>query len=278
MNRCSAKQSVGVALLACVAWITIPAFGQTSAKVEPNPNARAIQLNRGAAALWRARCANCIRGPASSCLPRTRTMKTAACWLWKAGDGGARGRSLLTLNRGEGGQNVMGPDLYDALGLVRTQELLAADRYMGVDQYFTRAIDFGFSKTREEALKEWDHDRVLSDVVRVIRMTRPLIVASVFAGAATDGHGHHQVAGQMAQEVYNAAADPKMFPDQIRAGLRPWAPLKMYVRTPFATISSQGVFDYATGHWAPARFHDYINNTWIEGKPSPTLSIPDWPV
>ena len=96
---------------------------------------------------------------------------------------------LLTLNRGEGGQNAMSPDMYDALGLVRTQELLAADRYYGVDQYWTSVADYGFSKTREEALEKWGHDRVLSDVVRVIRMTRPLVLTSVFVGAATDGHG-----------------------------------------------------------------------------------------
>ncbi len=123
-------------------------------------------------------------------------------------------------------------------------------------------------------MQKWGYDRVLYDSVRVVRVTRPLVVTSVFSGNVSDGHGQHQVAGQMAQEVYNAAADPKLFPDQIRAGLRPWAPLKMYVRTPFATISSQGVFVYATGHWTPARFRDYINNTWIDGKPTPTLSIP----
>ena len=176
--------------------------------------------------------------------------------------------SLFTLNRGEGGQNVMSSDFWDQLGILRTEELLKADRYYGVHQYWSRAADFGFTKTKEEAMQKWGYDRVLYDSVRVVRMTRPLVVTSVFSGNVSDGHGQHQVAGQMAQEVYNAAADPKMFPDQIRAGLRPWAPLKMYVRTPFATISSQGVFDYATGHWAPARFRDYINNTWIEGKPT----------
>ena len=124
---------------------------------------------------------------------------------------GARA-ALLTLNRGEGGQNAMSPDMYDALGLVRTEELLAADRYYGVDQYWTRVVDYGFSKTREEALEKWDHDRVLSDVVRVIRMTRPLVITAVFVGAATDGHGQHQVSGQMAQEAFLAAGDPNEIP------------------------------------------------------------------
>jgi LmbE family N-acetylglucosaminyl deacetylase len=149
----------------------------------------------------------------------------------------SRGRGaraiLLTLNRGEGGQNAMSVDMYDALGLVRTQELLQADRYYGVDQYWTRAIDYGFSKTREEALEKWGHDRILADVVRVIRTTRPLIITSVFTGAPTDGHGNHEVAGEMAQEAFVAAADATKFPEQIKEGLRPWAAAKVYARVPF---------------------------------------------
>jgi LmbE family N-acetylglucosaminyl deacetylase len=183
--------------------------------------------------------------------------------------------NLLTLNRGEGGQNVMGPDLYDALGLVRTQELLAADRYMGVDQYFTRAIDFGFSKTREEALTEWGHDRVLSDVVRVIRMTRPLVITSVFVGAATDGHGHHQVAGQMAQEAWLAAGDPTRFPEQLQEGLRPWSALKVYERVPNFAITKDGMYDYAIDKYVPVRFFDYVTQTWSTERPSTTLEIPE---
>jgi LmbE family N-acetylglucosaminyl deacetylase len=136
--------------------------------------------------------------------------------------------TLLTLNRGEGGQNVMTSDYWDQLGTMRTQELLAAGNYYGVHQYWTRVADFGFSKTIDEALKTWGKDRVLYDAVRVIRITRPLVVSSVFVGNVSDGHGHHQVAGYMAQEVYKAAGDPKIFPDQIKPpsldapqGLRP---------------------------------------------------------
>ena len=272
MNRCSAQQSVGVALLACMAWITIPVFSQTSVKVEPDPNARAIQLNRGAAAL--SRTLRELHTRASLIMFTAHPDdEDGGVLTYESRDVGAD-TNLFTLNRGEGGQNVMSSDFWDQLGVLRTEELLKADRYYGVHQYWSRAADFGFTKTKEEAMQKWGYDRVLYDSVRVVRMTRPLVVTSVFSGNVSDGHGQHQVAGQMAQEVYNAAADPKMFPDQIRAGLRPWAPLKMYVRTPFATISDKGVFDYATGHWAPARFHNYINNTWIEGKPSPTLSIP----
>src|SRR5215472_11523303 len=150
---------------------------------------------------------------------------------------------LLSLTRGESGANVMSPDFFDALGLVRTEELLAADRYYGVEQYFGRVVNNGFSKTKEETLAAWSHERVLADTVRVVRMTRPLVITSVFIGAPSDGHGNHQVAGQMAQEVFRAAADPKMFPEQIRAGLRPWQPLKVYERVPMARATAQGVYD-----------------------------------
>ena len=185
---------------------------------------------------------------------------------------GARA-TLLSLNRGEGGQNATSPDLYDALGLVRTQELLAADRYYGVDQYWTPAIDYGFSKTREEALEKWGHDRVLADVVRVIRMTRPLVITSVFVGAPTDGHGQHQVAGQLAQEAFVAAGDPNRFPEQTREGLRPWSPLKVYAHVPFFSATPQGMYDYATDRYVPVRFFDYIHKTWSSETPATNLEI-----
>ena len=181
--------------------------------------------------------------------------------------------SMLTLNRGEGGQDVMSSDMNDALGLVRTQELLAADRYLGLDQYFTSAIDFGFSKTREEALEKWGHDRILADAVRVVRMTRPLVITSVFVGGATDGHGQHQVAGETAQEVYLAAGDPTKFPDQLREGLRPWTPLKVYAHLPFFTASDKGMYDYATDKYVPVRFFDYVTQKSSDKEPAATLEI-----
>jgi LmbE family N-acetylglucosaminyl deacetylase len=187
---------------------------------------------------------------------------------------GAGARAILmTLNRGEGGQNAMSPDMYDALGLVRTQELLAAGRYYGVQQYWANTIDYGFSKTREEALAKWDHDRVLADVVRVIRMTRPLIITSVFVGAASDGHGQHQVSGQMAQEAYLAAGDPTKFPEQIREGLRPWTPLKVYARVPIFGTTPQGMYDYAIDKYVPVRFFDYVHQKWSTEKPSTNIEI-----
>ncbi|MBV9766776.1 MAG: PIG-L family deacetylase, partial [Acidobacteriaceae bacterium] len=168
-----------------------------------DPNASSIDLDRGAAGL--SHLLRAIRTRASILMVTAHPDDEDGGVLAHETRGrGSRG-TLLTLNRGEGGQNAMSMDLYDALGLVRTEELLTSDQYYGVDQYWTRVIDYGFSKTREEALEKWGHDRVLSDVVRVVRMTRPLVITSVFAGAPTDGHGNHQVSGQMAQEAYLAA-------------------------------------------------------------------------
>src|ERR1700748_2453397 len=183
--------------------------------------------------------------------------------------------ALLTLNRGEGGQNIMSNDLWDQLALVRTQELLAADRRYGVDQYFTRVADFGFSKTLEEALQVWGKERVLYDVVRAVRLNRPLVLTAVFVGGITDGHGQHQVSGEMAQEAFKAAGDPNVFPDQIKAGLLPWQPLKVYARVPSFSISPKGMYDYATGKWAPVLFYDYVAKRSLDAVPSTTLSIPE---
>jgi LmbE family N-acetylglucosaminyl deacetylase len=181
--------------------------------------------------------------------------------------------ALLTLTRGEGGQNIMSNDLWDQLALVRTQELLAAGRRYGVDQYFTRVADFGFSKTLEEALAVWGHERVLYDCVRAVRLNRPLVVTAVFVGGITDGHGQHQVSGEMAQEVFKAAGDPKVFPDQIKAGLLPWTPLKVYARVPSFSISPKGMYDYATGKWAPVRFYDYVDGKWTGAVPTTNVTI-----
>ena len=138
--------------------------------------------------------------------------------------------ALLTLNRGESGDNAIGPQLFDALGLIRTEELLQAGRYYGIDeQYFTTVVDYGFSKRLEESLDMWGRDTVLRDVVRIIRMSRPTIILSRFQGNERDGHGNHQTAGLMAVEGFRAAADPGRFPDQIAEGLRPWQAKKVYI-------------------------------------------------
>lgn len=148
---------------------------------------------------------------------------------WLSRGTGAR-VSLMTLNRGQSGDNALGPQLFDGLGLIRTEELLRADQYYGVDaQYFTSVIDYGFSKRLDEALDKWGRENVLRDVVRIIRMERPIILVSRFQGNQRDGHGNHQTAGLVTVEAFRAAGDPNRFPEQLKAGLRPWQPLKVYI-------------------------------------------------
>ncbi|HEX3570555.1 MAG TPA: PIG-L family deacetylase [Acidobacteriaceae bacterium] len=183
--------------------------------------------------------------------------------------------ATLTLNRGEGGQNLMSADFGDALGLIRTQELLLSDRYMGVDQFFGTEVDFGFSKTKEEAFAKWTHERVLYDAVRAIRLYRPLVIASVFIGEPSDGHGQHQVSGEIAQEAFKAAGDPNVFPDQIAAGLLPWQPLKVYARAPFGRIDEKGMYDYATTQYVPARFENYVTGKVTSTVPKANVIVPE---
>ncbi len=138
--------------------------------------------------------------------------------------------SLLTLTRGESGDNAIGPELFDGLGLMRTEELLIADRYYGVDrQYFGTVVDYGFSKRLDEALEKWGKDTVLRDVVGILRTERPLVLIARFQGNQRDGHGNHSAAGLLTQEAFKLAGDPAAFPEQIAAGLRPWQPLKLYM-------------------------------------------------
>jgi LmbE family N-acetylglucosaminyl deacetylase len=239
-----------------------------------NPNAMPIDVDRGAAGLSRALASLRTRASIMAVVAHPDD-EDGGMLAFETRGLGARG-ILLTLNRGEGGQNAMSNDLYDEMGLLRTQELLQADRYYGVDQYWGTVIDYGFSKTREEALEKWGYDRVLSDVVRVVRMTRPLVITSSFVGAPTDGHGNHQVSGQMAQEVFLAAGDPTKFPEQLREGLRPWSPLKVYAHVPFfEPTKEKTIYDYATDKYLPIRFENYVDKTFITEKPSTTLEVPE---
>src|SRR5438270_12610671 len=209
--------------------VLIPRAGAqtpSDTSIQPSVAAQEIAVNKGAAALWQS----------------LKKLHTRASLIMITAhpddeDGGmltyeSRGRgarvALLTLNRGEGGANVMSPDYFDSLGLVRTMELLTAGRYYGVDQYWTRVIDYGFSKTKAESISRWTHDRVLYDVVRVVRMVRPLVVTSVFVGGPSDGPGNHQTAGSMAQEVVKAAGERSVVPDQIKAGRQPRRAIRYY--------------------------------------------------
>jgi LmbE family N-acetylglucosaminyl deacetylase len=136
--------------------------------------------------------------------------------------------AYLSLSRGEGGQNLIGDELDEGLGLLRTGELLAARSLDGGRQFFSRAFDFGYSKTAEETLRYWPREKLLADVTWVVRSFRPQVIVSVFSGTTRDGHGQHQVAGMMAQEAFEAAGNPEAFPEQLEAGVGPWAPSKLY--------------------------------------------------
>jgi LmbE family N-acetylglucosaminyl deacetylase len=144
----------------------------------------------------------------------------------------ARGRQVeagyLSLTRGDGGQNLIGNELGVLLGMIRTEELLAARRLDGGRQFFTRAYDFGFSKTADETYTHWPKDSILRDVVTVVRAFRPQVIVAVFSGTPADGHGHHQVSAILAREAFDAAADTVRFPSRATLGLGAWSPSKFY--------------------------------------------------
>jgi LmbE family N-acetylglucosaminyl deacetylase len=160
----------------------------------------------------------------------------------------ARGKGasvlLFTVTRGEGGQNKFGTESSDELGILRTLELLEADKYYGVEQRFSHVVDFGFSKTAEETFNKWHgHDVALADVVRAIRIFRPDVLVARFSGTTRDGHGHHQASAILTIEAFRAAADPNKFPDQIKEGLTPWQAKKLYVGNPPRMFQGGNVSD-----------------------------------
>ena len=245
----------------------------TGEQVRASTVVREIPANQGATALWQSLVK--LKTRASLMMIVAHPDDEDGGMLTYESRGVGAHVAMLTLTRGEGGQNLMSADFDGALGLVRTQELLAAGRYMGIDQMWGTEVDFGFSKTKEESLENWGRDRVLYDAVRAVRLYRPLVVTAVFIGGITDGHGQHQVSGEMAQEVFDAAGDPKVFPDQIAAGLLPWKPLKVYARVPFFSVSAKGMFDYATNKYAPARFYNYVTKEWTNEAPKANVTIPE---
>ena len=161
--------------------------------------------------------------------------------------------AYLALNRGEGGQNLIGSELGATLGLLRTEELLSARKLDGAQQFFTRAYDFGFSKTLDDTWAHWPRDSILKDVVRIVRRFRPQIIVSIFSGTPRDGHGQHQAAGWAAQEAYRIAGDATRFPELAsEEGLQAWTPLRLYRSTWFDTTATTlelngGALDPAVG-------------------------------
>jgi LmbE family N-acetylglucosaminyl deacetylase len=169
----------------------------------------------------------------------------------------ARGHGVetayLSLTRGDGGQNLIGNELGEALGVIRTEELLAARRVDGGRQYFTRAYDFGFSKSAQETFRHWPRDSVLGDVVRVVRAFRPHVIISVFSGTPRDGHGHHQVAGLLAREAYDIAGDSIRYPANTYGA--PWTPAKFYRSARFNP--QQATLTFNVGEYSALRGRSY---------------------
>ncbi len=141
----------------------------------------------------------------------------------------------LSCTRGEGGQNLLGPEQGALLGVLRTQELLAARRDDGGAQYFTRAIDFGFTTSPQETFDKWGRDRTLADMVWVIRQQQPDVIVLSFSGTASDGHGHHQASAILGKEAYEAAGNPSMFPEQLKY-VKPWRARRL-MRSRFAPLN-----------------------------------------
>jgi hypothetical protein len=151
--------------------------------------------------------------------------------------------AYLSITRGDGGQNLIGPELRERLGVIRTEELLAARRLDHAQQFFSRAVDFGFSKTAEETLRIWDHEKILSDVVWVIRKFRPDVVVTRFSPDDHLTHGHHTASAILAEEAFAAASDPSRFPEQL-AFVKPWHPTRLVWNTsPFFFTNRNLPFD-----------------------------------
>jgi len=135
--------------------------------------------------------------------------------------------TLVSATRGDGGQNEIGPEIFQALGVLRTEELLAVHRFDGAEQYFTRAVDFGYSFSIEETIQKWGHDEIVGDYVRHIRSIRPDVIVGFLCGGSGGGQ-HHQASTRLTLEAFRAAADPSRYPEQIREGLRPWQAKRVF--------------------------------------------------
>ncbi|MDX2039870.1 MAG: PIG-L family deacetylase [Acidobacteriota bacterium] len=216
------KRSALFSIVVCLLWTGLSAIDFNSSRAQVQTPAE----NKGAAAAWQA----LLRLRSTATVMHTTAHpddEDGAMLTWLSRHEGIR-TGLLSLNRGEGGANLVGPELYDALGILRTEELLAASRFYGVDLMFTRVTDFGFSKRLDETIEHWGKEVVLKDVVHTVRMYRPDVILSRFHGKPRDGHGNHQAAGLLSAEAFKAAADPNAFPEHFKEGLRPWQVKKLY--------------------------------------------------
>ena len=206
---------LGLTLIGIVGWnITIADTGEMAGATNASETWRALQrLQTTATVLHTVAHPDDENGALLTWLSRARGVRTG----------------LYSTTRGEGGANLIGPELFDALGIVRTDEHLAAVRYYGIDLFFSSAVDFGYSKRLDETLEKWDYQMLLEDMVRLIRLYRPDVILSRFQGNRQDGHGHHQASGVVTLEAFRAAGDANQFPEHLAAGLHQWQPKKLYI-------------------------------------------------
>ena len=222
---------IGIAAALCAllsAPLTLPAQRAHVLQLDPQNALVGLPMDRGASGL-RQRLLE-LRTTASVMQTTAHPDDEQSGLLTLLSRGTGARTALLTLNRGEAGANAAGSELFDALGALRTEELLLAGRYYGLDdQYFTAAVDYGYSKTIGEAARSWDTTAVLADMVRIIRQNRPLVVVSRWFGAERDGHGHHQLAGVLTPVAVAAAADASRFSEQLtREGLTTWRVQRLF--------------------------------------------------
>src|SRR5215831_19490746 len=177
----------------------------------------------------------------------------------------ARGEAVrtayLSATRGEGGVNLLGTELFEALGVIRTEELNGARRLDHAEQFFTPNYEFGFSKSADDTFTKWPREQVLGDFVRAIRYFRPEIIISRFTGTSRDGHGHHQVAGIITQEAFKVAADPLRFPEYGK----PWQAKKLYQVAPMGNEQNQTGIPINVGQFDPDLGRSY-NQIASEGR------------
>jgi len=172
--------------------------------------------------------------------------ENSALLAWLARGEGVR-TAYLSATRGEGGVNLLGPELFEQLGVIRTEELYGARRLDHAQQFFTPNYEFGFSKSAEDTFTKWPHDQVLGDFVRAIRYFKPEIIISRFTGTPRDGHGHHQVAGIITQEAFKVAADPNRFPEYGK----PWQAKKLYLNAGMGNEQNQTGIPINVGQFDP---------------------------
>jgi LmbE family N-acetylglucosaminyl deacetylase len=166
---------------------------------------------------------------------------------------------LVTATRGDGGQNEIGPEIFQALGVLRTEELLAVHRFDGAEQYFTRAIDFGYSFSIDESIQKWGRDEIVGDYVRHIRATRPDVIVGFVCGGGGGGQ-HHQASTRLTNDAFKAAADPGRYPEQLREGLRPWQAKRLFC-TEFGGRGAPSGRDIMT---VPSAFDALLGRTYSE--------------